>query len=412
MKSLRERVLRASFGEWQPAHDRPDPLGILEAQERERIHVLIPVRRQRMLASPFAFYRGGAAIMAADLANVAVTGIRTQLCGDAHVANFGIFATPERNIVFDVNDFDETLPGPWEWDVMRLCASLPLAAREAGLRKNAAAEAVYATTRSYQQWMRRYASQSPLDVWYARIDVEDIVQRSGRRNPDWQRALDRAQGEHAQPHFGADTEYFRRLDAEDADRARNAMLSYAASLLPSIRVLFERYELVDLALKVVGVGSVGTLCLAALMHSDREDRLVLQLKEAQSSVLEAYLPPSVFDNHAQRVVNGQRLMQAASDVFLGWVRFDDRDLYVRQLNDGKAAVDLTRIQGYELVDYGARCGWALARAHARSGDGRAIAAYLGRNDEFAKAMVRFATTYAAQVDRDYDAFRAANNVSP
>lgn len=402
MKSLRDDVSRASFGDWKPAGDRPDPIAILTAQESTRISSLLPIRHERMTASPFGFYRGAAAVMAADLSHVNVTGIRTQVCGDAHVMNFGIFATPERNIVFDVNDFDETLPGPWEWDVMRLCASLPLAAAYSGLRSTAADDAIYGATRAYQQWMRRYSRMSPLDVWYARIDVEDLVKCHGERSEGWKRALQQAEGERTQPHFGSDTEFFRQLDADDTTRARNAIRSYAASLMPSIRVLLDRYELADVALKVVGVGSVGTLCLAALMLSHDGDRLVLQLKEAQASVLETFLPPSIFENHGQRVVNGQHLMQAASDVFLGWVRFDDRDLYVRQLRDRKAAVDLTQLTAVEHVDYAERCGWALARAHARSGDPTAISSYLGRNDEFAEAMVRFGRSYAEQTERDYE----------
>ncbi len=378
-------------------------------QERARIQDLLPIRHERMAASPFAFYRAGAAVMAADLAPVPVTGIFAQLGGDAHLENFGIFATPERNLVFDLNDFDETLPGPWEWDVMRLCASVPLAAGDAGLRGSAAADAVFSAAESYRRTIRRFAKSSPLDVWYARLDVDTLARGSGDRADDWRRAIRQAEREPSGGRFVSGNPYFRRLDPGDpiAIEARAAMKHYAASVFPSVRVLLERYELADLALKVVGVGSVGTLCMAALMLSNRGDQLVLQLKEAQASVLEAYLPHSRFANHGQRVVNGQHLMQAASDVFLGWVRFGERDFYVRQLADRKASVDLSRVTAPELADYAASCGWTLARAHARSGDGAAIAAYLGKSDEFAEAMVRFANSYAACVERDYEAFVAS-----
>jgi uncharacterized protein (DUF2252 family) len=360
-----------------------------------------------MRASPFAFYRGGAAIMAADLARIPVTGIVVQLCGDAHLANFGLFATPERNVIFDVNDFDETLPGPWEWDVMRLCASIPLAGRARGPRRGSIDEAVFVAVKSYQAWMRRYAKMSPLDVWYSRIDAAALAARSSPQAEDWRRALHQADAHAPVQHFANSAEFFKRVGAQEpaALHTRSVVERYAASLLPSVGVLVNRYHLSEVAMKIVGVGSVGTHCYVALLLSDAGDALVLQVKEAQASVLESYLPHSVFGNHGERVVNGQRLMQAASDVFLGWVGFEGRDYYVRQLRDMKGSNDLTTVAANDFVDYGAHCAWALARAHARSGDGKAIAAYLGRNDAFAEAMVAFANAYARQVERDYEAFK-------
>ncbi len=404
---MKRAIARKSFAAWKPAADRRDPLAILAEQERDRIADLVPIRRARMLGSPFAFYRGCAAVMAADLAHVSVTGLKAQLCGDAHLSNFGIFATPERNVIFDVNDFDETLPGPWEWDVMRLCASLPLAARVRGFDESAGSKAVVHAVGRYQRAMRYYATLSPLDVWYARVDVEELVTRSnGRRAEDWRQALEQARARNLPQRFADQSQFFRRVHATDehALDAPGLMQKYAHSLFPSIRVLLDRYHFTDSAMKIVGVGSVGTRCFVALLLSRTGDALVLQLKEAQASVLESYLPQSVFANHGQRVVNGQRLMQAASDVFLGWVQFEGRDYYIRQLRDMKASVDLASVRCNEFFDYAAHCGQTLARAHARSGDVAGIASYLGRNDAFAQAMVGFARAYEGQVERDYAAF--------
>ncbi|MBV8148947.1 MAG: DUF2252 domain-containing protein, partial [Candidatus Eremiobacteraeota bacterium] len=401
VKSLRRTLPRRSFATWKAAADRPDPLVILAAQERGRVADLLPIRHARMAQSPFAFYRGCAAVMAADLARVPVTGLQAQLCGDAHLANFGIFATPERNVIFDVNDFDETLPGPWEWDLMRLTASVPLAAQARGFDTATAADAVFKAVKSYQRALLRYAKLSPLEVWYDRVDVSSICRSHGRRAEDWRRALQQAKTQELPQHFSDNSEFYRRVHAGEpqAVDAVGLMEAYAASLLPSVRVLLKRYRFADLAMKIVGVGSVGTRCYVALLLSERNDALVLQLKEAQASVLEAYLPSSAFPNHGQRVINGQRLMQAASDLFLGWVRSDERDFYIRQLRDMKGSIDLTSTRRNEFVDYASHCGWTLARAHARSGDGEAIAAYLGHGDAFATAMVGFARAYAGQVER-------------
>jgi uncharacterized protein (DUF2252 family) len=410
MKALRRAIPRRSFATWEPAPNRTDPLAIIAAQERDRLPDLLPIRHARMLESPFAFYRGCAAVMAADLARVPVTGLRAQLCGDAHLSNFGIFATPERNVIFDVNDFDETLPGPWEWDVMRLVASVPLAAQARGFDTATATGAVFEATKSYQRAMLRYVKMSPLEVWYDRIDVDALAFRShGRSAEDWRRALDQAQTHDLPQRFSDESQFFKRVHADQPQAldAVELMEEYAASLLPSIRVLLKRYRFADLALKIVGIGSVGTRCFVALLVSEDGDALVLQLKEAQASVLEAYLPPSAFPNHGERVVNGQRLMQAASDIFLGWVHTGECDFYVRQLRDMKGSIDLTSTRRGEFFDYATNCGLTLARAHARSGDGNGIAEYLGRGDAFAEAMAGFAEAYAAQVRRDYDAFVAA-----
>ena len=415
MKALRKHVPRSSLAGWTPAPDRPDPVAILTAQERDRLPEFLPLRHARMLASPFAFYRGGAAIMAADLAHAPVTGLAAQLCGDAHISNFGIFATPERNVVFDVNDFDETLQGPWEWDVARMCASVPLAGQARNFRRSISDDAVFAGASSYARWMRRYAKMSPLDVWYARCDVSAIEEDGDPHSEaDWRRAMSQAASEDPEQHFASTQAFYHKIGAEEpvANNARDVLSGYADSLFPSLRVLYERYSLSQLAVKVVGVGSVGMRCMVALMTTPAGDALVLQLKEAQASVLEAYLPQSPFDNHGQRVVNGQRLMQAASDIFLGWDRFDGRDYYVRQLRDMKGGIDLATIDGGELVDYAQRCGWALARAHSRSGDGAGIAAYLGGGDVFAEAMVGFANAYSRQVERDYEAYEKSNPTVP
>ncbi len=353
-----------------------------------------------MCASPFGFYRGAAAIMAADLARIPVTGLRVQLCGDAHLANFGGFATPERRFVFDVNDFDETLPGPWEWDVLRLAASVEIAAREGGIRRRARAGVVCATVRAYRVQMRRYAAMTPLDIWYSHLDA---------RRVEALRGCTTSSGEHVPPnlvrdkhgvsHFVANPPLVEPLDPAD-DRvvgARRIFTAYRDTLPAHIRVLFERYRLVDLARKVVGVGSVGTRCLVALFSTDRDEPLLLQLKEATASVLETELSHSPFSNHGERVVVGQRLMQAASDLFLGWTDGPDgRDYYVRQLRDMKAAVDPSTLRTGELTDYAVHCGAVLARAHARSGDPQAIAAYLGGSDTFDRAVTRFAASYARQ----------------
>jgi uncharacterized protein (DUF2252 family) len=362
-----------------------------------------------MRASPFGFYRGAAAVMAADLAPVQVTGLRAQLCGDAHLSNFGGFATPERRFVFDVNDFDETLPGPWEWDVLRLAASVEIAGRDRDLRRTQRAAAVGMAVSSYRHRMREYATMTPLDVWYAHIDARRVSElaRSRKMGPGEHIPPRLVRDRHGTMHFVANPPLVEPLDASDelALGARKLFETYHGSLPPQVRVLADRYALVDIARKVVGVGSVGTRCFVALFATDRGESLLLQLKEAVASALEEYLRRSAFSNHAERVVVGQRLMQAASDAFLGWTRSaDDHDFYMRQLRDMKVSVDVTRLRAPELGDYAWHCGWALARAHARTGNPAAIGSYLGGGDAFDRAVVRFAARYADQNERDYERF--------
>lgn len=339
-----------------------------------------------MAANVFAFYRGGAAVMAADLAGLPVTGLFVQLGGDAHLMNFGGYATPERRLVFDVNDFDETLQGPWEWDVARLCASLPLAAEYRTFPKQVGSMAAYAAAQSYRRKMRTLAGLSPLHVWYSRVDVQGML------------ALELT------PPVSAVS---LKPSDEVIGLAERAFTGYRHSLPPFIRMLLDRYEPAGVVEHPVGVGSLGLLA-AIVTYRSREGGfpLYLQLKEAVASVLEEHLGASPFKNHGERVVAGAHSMQAASDLFLGWTSSDGRDYYVRQLRDKKASLNIDAISPKELIDYASRCGAVLARAHARSGHPQSIAAYLGSRDVFERAMVRFAQTYARVVRRDYAAFTA------
>lgn len=360
-----------------------------------------------MRVSPFAFYRGNAAIMAADLAGIPTTGLRVQACGDAHLLNFGAFATPERRLVFDVEDFDETLMGPWEWDILRLCASLPLACEAHGIARRYGDEAIGAVVRTYRDAMRVYARMAPLDVWYARVDVKALLRSELTFAPSAEQIVPKLTvNERGTLRFVDRPPLFTRIS--DADRhaaiAHGVLRTYRASLPLHVRALLDRYHLVDLAMKIVGIGSVGTLCLVALFTAEDDQPLLLQLKEAQASVLEEHLAKSPFATHGERVVAGAHMMQAATDLFLGWTSEGGRDFYVRQLRDMKASIDLEQIAPAQLVDYAAHCGATLARAHARSGEPGAIAAYLGRSDRFVTAVGRFAHAYAKQTQRDYDAF--------
>jgi uncharacterized protein (DUF2252 family) len=363
-----------------------------------------------MRASPFGFFRGAAAVIAADLSRISVTGLHVQLCGDAHLANFGGFATPERRLIFDVNDFDETLPGPWEWDVLRLAASVEVAGRDRGFRKRERARAVHAAVRAYRLRMRELASMTPLEMWYSYTDVRRVseIQRSSKMGAGEHLPPKLVQDEHGALGFRSDPPLVEPLESSDqrAIGAQQLLRTYGESLPAHIRVLIDRYRLADLARKVVGVGSVGTRCFVALLLTDRSEPLLLQLKEATASVLESYLPHSAFSNHAERVVVGQRLMQAASDIFLGWTSgADGHDYYVRQLRDMKVVVDLTLLDPSALADYAAHCGAVLVRAHARSGSPQALAAYLGKSDVFERGCVGFAAAYAEQNQQDYDRFR-------
>jgi uncharacterized protein (DUF2252 family) len=436
----RERAPRRIHGEWRPAPDREDPVAVLQRQAESRVPELVPIRYGRMLASPFAFYRGAAAVMAADLAPVPTTGLTVQLCGDAHLSNFGGFAAPDRGLVFDVNDFDETHPGPFEWDVKRLAASVTILGRERGLSRTECREAVLATVAAYREAMHRFAGMRSLEVWYARLDVEPLLaqrgpdlSRRGRKNldrtvakakrKDSLRALSKlTYAEEGTPRIVSDPPLVVPLAdlvaPGDEARVRAAVGQhierYRATLEPDRRHALHDYQPVDMAHKVVGVGSVGTRAwVVLLLGADAHDPLFLQVKEAQASVLAPYAGGRAGINQGQRVVEGQRLMQAASDLFLGWLRvprdFDGhrRDYYVRQLWDAKGTVPVEALTRSELTSYARTCGWTLARAHARSGDRRAIAAYLGTGDNFDQALATFAETYADCNEHDYAALAAA-----
>ncbi|HEX4805124.1 MAG TPA: DUF2252 domain-containing protein [Conexibacter sp.] len=437
-KRARAAAPRSGHGAWAPAPDRPDPIALLEEQAESRVPELVPIRHGRMAASPFAFFRGAAAIMAADLAETPVSGLRVQLCGDAHLANFGGFASPERDLVFDLNDFDETLPGPWEWDLKRLAASIAIAARERGDEEAARHEAVRGTVRAYREAMRGFAQLSALEVWYARVDAAALealadaqltkAQRArvGRtvekaRRKDHLRAFAKLVREDGgEPRFVSDPPLLvpiaELVPADEADRLHAGMRAllddYRATLPEERRALIDRYRYVDLARKVVGVGSVGTRAWVVLMLGPAGEPLFLQCKEAQASVLERHAGASGHGNHGERVVQGQRLMQAASDILLGWLRSPGmdgvaRDFYVRQLWDWKASADVETMEPSGLAAYAQPCAWTLARAHARSGDPAAIAGYVGRGEALDRALADFAEAYADQTERDHAALLAA-----
>jgi len=419
-KALRQRVPRSSHSTWAPARDRPDPIGLLEESDRFRDPDLLPIRYGRMSVSPFAFLRGAASVMALDLASTPSTGLRAQLCGDAHLANFGFFATPERDQVFDVNDFDETLPGPWEWDVKRLATSIVLAGRHDGFTGAQCRKATRAAVRSYRERMAEFASTRYLDTWYAHIDRRpgSVPTDAGERRLI-DRAVTRARrrtGFHAFPKMVRAVRRGYRIrevppllvhyrEHSDAGESRAFFERYLASLPDELRVLLDRYHVADVAQKVVGVGSVGTACSVVLLmaDSDLEDPLFLQLKEALPSALEPHLGASVYANHAQRVVVGQHLIQEASDIFLGWGRLRSRDFYVRQLRDMKFSWDLSTFDPKSLAGQSELCGTSLARAHARTGDPARIAGYLGEKPAFDEAVTSFAEAYADQTERDYGA---------
>jgi uncharacterized protein (DUF2252 family) len=416
-RSLRERVPRSSHAAWSPAADRPDPISLLQEQDHSRLAQFVPIRYGRMIASPFAFLRGSAVIMAGDLAATPVTGLQVQMCGDAHLSNFGVYATPERNQVFDVNDFDETLPGSWEWDVKRLAASIVVAGRTLGFTREMNMQAVVGCVRSYRERMWKYGEMRHIDVWYDRIDPESIrrfVRRSDRSYVE--KELEKARQSSSLVAFPRltrqvdgryrikdDPPTIAHLDDEQLAQQLGVLVErYSESLQEDRNVLLSKYRLVDVAYKVVGVGSVGTRCyVALLMGSEEGDPLFLQVKQAQASVFEPHLGPSSYLNHAQRVVRGHYLMQAASDIFLGWTRLGSIDFYVRQLRDMKLSVSIESLSQSRFVWYGELCGWALARAHARSGDPAQISGYLGANDTFDRAIATFAEAYADQTERDH-----------
>ncbi|XMN10122.1 DUF2252 domain-containing protein [Streptomyces griseobrunneus] len=434
-RAARADAPRSSHAEYQSSAKRPGPVGVVEAQSATRVPELVPIRYGRMTESPFRFYRGAAAIMAGDLAGTPRSGITAQLCGDAHLLNFRLLASPERNLVFDINDFDETLPGPWEWDVKRLAASLVIAGRENGYTDVERASVVGTAVRSYREQMRRFAGLGNLEVWYTRADMTVLQalaeQRVGAKaRTRTQRAMTKARSRDSLQAFEKLTQVVdgrRRITSDPPlivpiqdllpgvergaveDQLRDLIERYSHSLQSDRRHLLRQYQIVDMARKVVGVGSVGTRCwIILLLGSGDQDPLLLQAKEADHSVLAPYAGASEYDNQGERVVSGQRLMQATSDIFLGWERVTgldgrQRDFYVRQLRDWKGIAEPQLMVPRDMSAFGELCGATLARAHARSGDRIAIAAYLGGGDSFDRALTVFAESYADQNERDHQA---------
>jgi uncharacterized protein (DUF2252 family) len=445
-KEARAQVPRELNATFEPGPDRPDPVSLLQEQAKNRVQELVPIRYGRMLVSPFTFYRGAALIMASDLSTTPCSGLTAQLCGDAHLSNFGVFGTPERQLIFDCNDFDETHPGPWEWDVKRLAASVVIAGRNKGHPKAVRAQAIVALGQSYRESMREMATLSNLEVWYSHVDASAVVSSleaqaaaSGSKKQarmaatatklvakaqtkDSLRALDKlthvVDGQRSiisdPPLIVPLEELFPGVEFDQMEGLfRDLLRRYRHSLSTDRRHLLEEYRFSQIARKVVGVGSVGTRAWIVLLHgASQDDVLFLQAKEADASVLERFTKKSVYGNHGARVVAGQRLMQAASDIFLGWQRADgidgvSRDYYVRQLQDWKGSIDTDTMIPEGLEAYGRLCAQTLARAHARSGDRFAMASYLGNNASFEKALAKFAESYADQNERDYEAFAGA-----
>jgi uncharacterized protein (DUF2252 family) len=447
-KAARERVKPSGHAGWSPAADRPDPVALLEEQNATREPDLVPVRHGRMVVSPFTFYRGAAKIMAADLKDTPTAGLNVQLCGDAHLSNFGVFASPERTLIFDLNDFDETLPGPFEYDVKRMAASFTIAARHNGFSNADASAAALTSASAYRESMAKFAEMRTMDIWYAHLSAQEIIEalsaatqslkgaerkeaRAMQRNAqkaaqkahtrDSMQALSKL-AENVGGHYRIvsqppvvlplrDLVATRKESFADLEQiVRDQFRTYRATLTDDRRRLLERFEFVDLARKVVGVGSVGTRAFIVLLQGrDQGDPLFLQVKEATRSVLEDHLPKSRYRQPGERVVQGQRMMQAASDIFLGWTKGveADRYLYWRQLRDMKGSAVVEAMAPTPLALYGRVCGETLARAHARSGDPVAIASYLGRKDRFDQSIADFSERYADQNERDYEAFRAA-----
>ncbi len=423
-KELRNKFPRFKLGEYKPAANRTDPVSILEEQAKTRLPNLVPIRYARMLTSPFAFLRGAAAIMAADLSsNNTTSGITVQACGDMHLANFGVFGSAERNLVFGINDFDETLPGPWEWDLKRLVASIVVCGRYLGVNKSLRIESVIAAVSTYRKRMRQYAYMGNLELWYSTIienDILNTIPLSARKAAI--KFMDKARERSHMQVLGkladiVDEKYLFRENApfivretksesgRPIDEALGLFLeSYISSLADDRKAILKQYRIVDVARKVVGVGSVGTRCwMVFLVGNHSDDPLFLQLKEAQTSVFEPYLQKSIYTNQGQRVVAGQRLIQGAPDIFLGWGEVDGRQFYVRQLRDMKGGVefDHAKTQIQNLDKYSSLCAWALALAHAKSGDAAMIAGYVGKSGEMDEAMLKFALAYADQTEKDH-----------
>lgn len=443
-REARRNVPRSSHAGWSPAPDRPDPVSLLEQQAETRVPELVPIRYARMLVSPFNFYRGAALIMASDLAGTPVSGLTTQICGDAHLSNFGVFASPERALVFDINDFDETLPGPWEWDVKRLAASFEVAGRHRGFSDSERSTVVRASVRGYREQMRRLSRMGVLEAWYDRLDEDQVrewMRRERSANRIDAKQVKRTEAALAKAHTKDSVHAFTKLvhvvdgqlrivadpplivpvedllpegrTPEDDVSAMQELLREYQSTLPRGRHPIGEFRYVHMARKVVGVGSVGTRAWVLLLRGrDDRDPLLLQAKQAEASVLERFLPASRHDHHGERVVRGQRLMQAASDLFLGWQRAVgadgvERDFYLRQLHDWKGSADIEVMVPKGAQFYARACGETLARAHARAGDRVAIASYLGASDRFDRAIAEFAVDYADQNERDYAALAEA-----
>jgi uncharacterized protein (DUF2252 family) len=449
-KEARNRTPPSSHNRWAPATDRPDPVGLLQEQNRTREPDLVPVRHGRMLVSPFTFYRGTAKIMAADLAGTPTAGLQVQLCGDAHLSNFGLFASPERRLLFDLNDFDETLPGPFEYDVKRLAASFTIAGRNNGFSKGDTRAATLAAVAAYREAMAGFATMGTMDIWYAHLAEEELLQgvrsaaakasktkkekkaaKQARRTGE--KAVAKAHTRHSlqalsklgelvdgqyrivsQPPIvvpARDLKATYSLSGDQINRMiREQFRAYRATLRDDHRHLLERFQVVDMARKVVGVGSIGTRAFIVLLQGrDEHDPLFLQVKEATASVLEDHLPKSRYKQHGERVVQGQRMMQAASDLYLGWTKGADvtRHFYWRQLRDMKGSAEVDSMAPVALNFYAGICGWTLARAHARSGDPIAIAEYFGGDDQFDRSIADFTKRYAEQNERDYQAFAEA-----
>ena len=431
-ESLRKRTPRSSHADWKPVHDRPDPVQLIEKADKGRIPQLVPLRHGRMLETPYTFYRGAALNMATDLATTPTIGIPVQACGDAHLGNFRGFATPERQINFDIHDLDETLPAPWEWDLKRLAASFVVACRDNGFDKASAEDAALACARSYREHMADFSEMRVLDEWYARLDpatlfslIKDTKERKKMKKHGEKRIaketarsaleydfpkLAKAAGKQITLRDNPPTIYHLKEDGQkEFDVAvREGFARYRDSLADDRRVILDRFEFKDIAIKVVGVGSVGTYCAVILLMAAENDPLFLQLKEARASVLEAYAGKSAYSNHGQRVVMGHRLMQSASDIFLGWTEGrEGRHFYMRQLRDAKMKPVVENFTASDLVVYAQWCGYSLARSHARSGDAAVISGYLGDSDIFDKAIANFSAAYADQTERDHAALKKA-----
>jgi uncharacterized protein (DUF2252 family) len=429
-KALRTKAPRISHGEWSLAADRPDPISLLEESCSSRVQELVPIRYGRMSLSPFAFLRGSAIGMASDLAKTPISGIKVQICGDAHLSNFGFYATPDRNIAFDVNDFDETLPGPWEWDLKRLAASIVVAGRENGFTAQENRQSVVNSIQEYRTLMQNMASMQVQPVWYLHLDITEVMGMVKRKERDqlqqqakkavqstslavFPKMTEKVNGEYRikdePPLIAHVKDDVKMTEEQEAAEIKSYFDAYIQTLPDNCKVLLSKYRFVDIARKVVGVGSVGTRTWVMLLMAggDGDDPLFLQIKEADASVLEPYWGKSDYANHGERVVQGQRLMQHGSDIFLGWTHGEQVDLYVRQLRDMKLSEDISTMTKEEFDQYSHWCAMALARAHARCGDPAFISGYLGSSDVFDQAIALFAEAYADQTERDYKALLTA-----